>query len=90
MRTLPIIQARNKLTKLAGELEKRPEEGAIAVTRRGKPVLALMNWELYEAIVETLEIMKDEDLMRSIRQGIREMEEGKTIPWEEVKKELNL
>ena len=60
------------------------------MTRRGKPVLAIMPWELYEAIVETLEIMGDEDLMAALSQSIKEAEEGKGIPWEIVKAEMRL
>jgi prevent-host-death family protein len=85
---IPITEARHQLTALPERLAK--ERGAIAVTRRGKRVLAVMPWELYEAIVETLEIMGDEELMDALRQGIREAEQGKTIPWEEAKKELDL
>jgi PHD/YefM family antitoxin component YafN of YafNO toxin-antitoxin module len=61
-----------------------------AVTRRGKPVLAVMPWELYESIVETLEILGDEEMMKSLHQAIREVAEGRTIPWDRVKRELRL
>ena len=64
------------------------EDNAVAVTRRGKPVLAIMSWELFEAIYETLEIMGDEQLMTSLRQGIREVREGKTVSWDVAKKEI--
>lgn len=88
MQTLPMMEARRKLTSLPEELESRLEDSAIAVTRRGKPVLAIMTWELFEAIYETLEVMGDEELMRSLRQGIKEVRDGKAIPWESAKKEL--
>jgi len=52
--------------------------------------MALVAWDLYEAIVETLEIMGDADLMAALRQSIKEASEGKVIPWEEVKAELGL
>jgi PHD/YefM family antitoxin component YafN of YafNO toxin-antitoxin module len=85
-----MIEARKHLTTLPEEFEHEPELGAVAVTRRGKPVLAVMPWELYEAVIETLEIMGDEEQMKALRQGLRELEEGKLIPWEEVKAELGL
>jgi len=88
MREIPIAKARDELTSLPEQLAEKP--AAVAVTRRGKPVLAVLPWELYESVIETLEIMGDEDLMDSLRQSIQEMAEGKTIPWERVKKELNL
>jgi hypothetical protein len=45
-------------------------------------------WDRYESLVETLEIMGDENLMAALRKGIREIDEGKTIPWETVKAKL--
>lgn len=83
-----MMEARRKLTTLPEELNGRIEDNAIAVTRRGKPVLAIMTWELFEAIYETLEIMGNEGLMRSLRQSIKEVREGKTISWETAKKGL--
>ncbi|MDA0746483.1 MAG: type II toxin-antitoxin system Phd/YefM family antitoxin [bacterium] len=89
-KTMAMVDVRRNLTRLPEQLSDSPETGAIAVTRRGKPVLALMSWDLYEAILETMEIMGDEDLMMSIRQGVKEIQEGKGISWEEAQKELNL
>jgi PHD/YefM family antitoxin component YafN of YafNO toxin-antitoxin module len=60
METLPMMEARRKLTSLPEELEGRMEDNAVAVTRRASRVLAIMSWELFEAIYETLEIMGDE------------------------------
>ena len=87
-KTMPIIEARNKLTTLPEQFEQEPDIGAIAITRRGKPVLAIMPWELYEAIVETLEIMEDEELMAALRQSIKEADEGNILSWEAVKAEM--
>ena len=88
MREISIAKARDELTSLPEQLAEKP--ATVAVTRRGKPVLAVMPWEIYESIVETLEIMGDEDLMSSLRQAMREVAGGQTIPWDQVKKELNL
>ena len=85
---LSISEARELLTRLPEQLAK--EHGAVALTRRGKPVLAIMSWDVYEAIEETLEIMADEALMAALRQSIKEMTEGKVTPWETVKAELGL
>jgi len=87
---LAMAEARKQLPKLADALEKHPEIGAIKITRRGKPVLALLSWDLYESVLETMEIMSDPEMMAAFRQGVKEMEEGKAIPWEQVKKDLGL
>jgi PHD/YefM family antitoxin component YafN of YafNO toxin-antitoxin module len=89
-RTMPIIEARKKLTALPEELEHDGESDVVAVTRRGKPVLAVMPWELYEAVMETLEVLSDKDLTKALSKSIREMEAGKAIPWDKAKKELGV
>lgn len=87
---MPMIEARKQLTALPEELVRNDELDVVEVTRRGKPVLAVMPWELYEAISETLEIMADTDLMEKLRASVAELEAGRGIPWEEAKRELLL
>ena len=65
-----------------------PENRAVALTRHGKPVLAVMPWDLFESIMETMEIMGDVDMMAALRQGIEDVREGNLIPLEQVKAEL--
>jgi antitoxin YefM len=88
-RTMPIIEARQKLTTLPETFAEDPDLDAVAITRRGQPVLAVMPWELYEALVETLDILGDEDLMRELRHSLREAEEGQLIPWDTIKEALD-
>ncbi len=87
-KTIPMREARNLLTRLPEQLAE--EHHAIAVTRRGTPVLAVMTWDLYEAIQETLEIMGDPELMAALRESIQQAAEGKLIPLADVKAELGL
>ena len=87
-RTMPIIEARQKLTTLPEAFAEDAEMEAVAITRRGQPVLAVMPWELYEALIETLDVLGDEDLMEELRQSLREVEEGQLIPWDRVKEAL--
>jgi hypothetical protein len=49
-----------------------------------------MRWDLYESIVETLEIMGDNELMAALRQGIKEIDAGRSISWKEARRELGL
>ena len=88
MTHLSISEARSQLTRLAGRLRSRHE--TVEVTSRGKPVLAILPWDLYESMVETMEVMADKDLMEQVRRGIKEYKAGKGIPLEEAKKRLGL
>ena len=83
-RTIPITQARHELSRLPEEFAASNTSDAVAITRRGKPVLAVLPWDLYDSLVETLEILGDEDLMAALRQSIKEMESEELIPWDEV------
>ena len=87
MRNLSMSEARGELTSLPELLGEENE--AVAITRRGKPVLALMPWELYESIVETLEILGDEKMRSALRRGIDEIAAGKGVPWEKAKRSLS-
>ena len=89
-KALSITQVRSQLLGLAEKLNRRSQAGAVVVTKRGQPVLALLPWELYEGLVETLEILGDEDLMKALRRGIKEARAGRVVAWEKVKRDLDL
>ena len=88
IKDISITAARHELTSLPERLAEQP--GAVAVTRRGKPVLAILPWELYESIVETLEILGDDALMNALRKGVQELQEGRGVAWEDAKRALDL
>ena len=87
---ISISEARSKLLKMPKELHRKSHPRAITVTQRGKPVLAIVPWEFYESVLETLEIMGDPELMNALRESIKQVSRGRTVEWEEVKKELDL
>lgn len=49
-----------------------------------------MTWEDYQSILETLEILGDAEAVKSLRRSIKEVKEGKQIPWEQAKARLSL
>jgi len=86
-RELTTVNARRELTKLPEQLGDRP--ATVAVTRRGKPVLAIITWEDYLSILETLEVLSDNDAVEQLRRSIKEVTEGKQIPWTKAKTRLD-
>ena len=83
---LTTVAARRELTKLPEKLSANP--ATVTVTRRGKPVLAIMTWDDYQAIMETMEILSDKEAVGQLRRSIKEVKEGKTISWKEAKARL--
>ena len=87
---LSIMEARKQLTSLPETLFHNGQPDVLEITRRGKPVLAVLPWELYEAVSETLEVMGDKELMAQLRQSIQEMDSDKLLSWQDAKQELGL
>lgn len=44
--------------------------------------------ERLDSIIETLEIMSDEELMKSIKRGLEDIEKGNVVDLEELLKEI--
>ncbi|MCX5794803.1 MAG: type II toxin-antitoxin system Phd/YefM family antitoxin [Elusimicrobia bacterium] len=89
MTTLSVTEARAQLLSLARDLGVKHGEG-VEVTLRGKPVLAILPFELYEALMETMEVLSDPGQAELLRKSLRELRQGKAIPWEKAKKGLGL
>jgi prevent-host-death family protein len=66
MQKIPKTEARNKFMKLPDQAAKHQ---ILAVTRRNKEVMAVMSWELYEGLLETLEVLSDPKLMNHLKNG---------------------
>jgi prevent-host-death family protein len=58
------------------------------VTRRGHPVMVLVNPEDFEGLLETIEILSDRSALKRIRQSRKELEAGKTISLEALRRRL--
>ena len=89
MRRMNITETKNTLLNLAKEMEKKPRT-VIEVRKHGRPVMTLISPEFYESLIETLEILADEALMRQFRKAVKEVSEGKAIPLAESRRRLGL
>lgn len=86
IKTLPITEARTKLTKLVDNASKKLDEYVITVN--GKPTAVILSSDEYESWKETNEILADKQLMKAIKEGEDDIKKGRVQEWEEVKKEL--
>ena len=87
-KTLPVTEVREKLTNLVDEVNDKFEQ--IVITKNGRPRALLMAVDEFDSWQETIEILSDKKLMCDIAQAEKDYKEGKAIPWEKVKEELNL
>lgn len=88
IKTLPITKAREELTKLVENAQKRLDEYIITVN--GSPAAVLMSAAEYESWKETTEIMSDPELMKAIKEGEEDIKKGNFVTFEQLKKDLKL
>lgn len=75
MKTLPLSEAKTKLSGLVEAVERRDEE--IVITKNGRPAAVLVSPDEYESWKETIAIRSDRELMREIRSGLAALKSRK-------------
>ena len=86
VKQMSITETRKKITSLESEMSY---EDTISVTNHGKEVFALLRWDTYESIAETLEILSDEVLYDNLKKGLQQMSKGEFVYFEDFLKGLN-
>ena len=84
MSILTATEARNSFANLIKEAEK----DVVQITQHNRPAVAVMSWELYESLIETLEILSEPETLKSVQRGEKDFTEGRVTDWEKVKKRL--
>lgn len=74
MKTLPLTEAKTKLSSLIDEVRDRDEE--VTITKNGRPVAVLVSADEFESWKETISIRADAALMEEVRQGLVALKEG--------------
>ncbi len=64
---MPISEVKTRLPELVSGVAEREEE--IVVTRNGKPAAVLVNYDEYERLKDTLDVLSDPVLMKQIGQS---------------------
>ena len=79
---IPITKAKSKLLDIIRKIES--SDDTVAITKNGIPEAVLLSMNKFEGLVETLEILSDENVMKSIRKSIKEAGQGKWLDFDEV------
>lgn len=75
--TLPFSEVKAHLSELADRVEGQHDR--ILVTRNGRPSFVIMSPDDLESLEESLDILRDDDLMKSLRRSRQEASEGKRL-----------
>lgn len=83
MTTLPVADARARFSKLVDAAATTHER--FEVTRNGARVAVLLGADDYDALVETVAILGDAELVREIRDGIADLGAGRSSSSDELR-----
>lgn len=84
--TIPLTELRPKLPKIMDRLSKYFDR--CIITRHGKPEAVMLSEEDYESLLETLDILSDQKLMKDIKKAEEDLRKGKGMHWEKAKQKL--
>ena len=76
--TMPFSEAKAHLSELAERVEREHER--ILVTRNGRPSFVLVSPDDLESLEETLDILRDRDLVESLVRSRSEAARGELLP----------
>jgi prevent-host-death family protein len=75
MKTLPLTEAKSKLSGLVERVSALDEE--VVITRNGRPAAVLVSAEQFESWKETIAIREDRAFLKEIRSGLRALKAGR-------------
>jgi len=71
MKTVPLAEAKAKLSRLIDEIDNWDEE--VTITRNGKVAAVMLSPDQFDSWKETLAIQSDPALMAEIRRGMAQL-----------------
>jgi antitoxin YefM len=82
MTTISLSEAKARLASLLRQVAEVGEPAVI--TRSGHPAGVLVSLEEYEGLLETLEILADEELRKAVEEGLADFAAGHVVEHEEL------
>lgn len=85
MATINLSEAKDKLSKLVKETAETTEPLMISV--HGRKEVVVISMEEYNGLMETIEILRDHDLVRKIQAGLQEAKRGQLVDFDSIRKD---
>jgi prevent-host-death family protein len=82
MTTLPVAEARAKLSRLVEEASSTHER--FEITRNGQRVAVLLGADDYDALRETIAVLADADLLRDHLAAVETLQQGDALDADEL------
>jgi prevent-host-death family protein len=82
---LPITKVKRNLLNIIKSMEK--DDSTIALTKNGQPVSVIMTLSRYESLMETIDILSDKQILRSLEKSKKDFKSGNVLSHDEVWKD---
>lgn len=82
MNTAPLTEVRDNLRQIVDDVVSTGDE--YIITRHGKPLAVVLSYDEYESLVESLNLLSDDNAMEAIAEGDAEAATGSTVDLDEV------
>jgi len=79
---LPVTKVKREFLDILRVMEE--EDSTIALTRNGEAVGVMMTPRRYEALLETIEILADQEILATLEKSAKDFESDKVYTDEEV------
>ena len=84
MSTISLADARSRFSKLIDSASTTHER--FEITKNGERVALLIGADDFDGLLETIDILSDRELTREILEGMRELQDGKSVGSEEMRR----
>ena len=82
LQIMPVTKVKRGLLDIIKAMQE--EDSTITLTRNGEAVGVMMTPDRYEALLETIEILVDKDVLAALRSSAQDFQEGKVYSDEAV------
>ena len=74
---IPVTQVKKELLEIVKEMAE--EDITVTVTKNGVPVSVLMSADRYESLLETIEILADQSVVKALARSSKEFQAGSVM-----------
>ena len=79
---LPVTKVKRNLLQILKAMEE--DYATVTVTRNGEPVGIIMTPDRYEALLESIEVLGDNKILRSLKTSYEDFKSGRVYTHDEV------
>ena len=85
MITMNLSDAKDNLSKIVKETAETT--GQVVISVNGRNQVVLISMEEYESLMETIEILKDQDLVKRIVSSTEDLQKGNVVKFDDIRRE---